>query len=172
MIDYTVHEPPQMAATREERAESLVLVKDGFSWGALVFGPFYFLFKAEWLGLFVYLAAALALRLLFGMTGAEEHWTSLAAFLLNVVAGFEANEIKRWSLSLRGWREIGAVSGRSYAECERRFLESWLDSEPRHTPEAWRVPMPATGISAERIEQSLRNYAAGLRAKYATRAPH
>ena len=172
MIDYTVHEPPQIAATRDERAESLVFVKDGFAWGALVFGPFYFLFRGEWLGLTVYLFAALLLRLGFSTAGAEEYWTSLAAILLNIVAGFEANEIKRWSLSLRGWREIGAVSGRSYAESERRFLEKWLETEPRFTPEAWRVNAIAKGISVDRVEQGLRSYAAGLRAKYATRAPH
>ena len=36
---YAVYEPPQRPADRLSRAESLVFVKEGFSWPAALFAP-------------------------------------------------------------------------------------------------------------------------------------
>ena len=43
MLTFTVHEPPSPPPDRLERAESLVFVKDGFSWTAALFGPVWLL---------------------------------------------------------------------------------------------------------------------------------
>ena len=40
MLTFTVHEPPNPPADRVDRAESLVFIKDGFSWAAALLASF------------------------------------------------------------------------------------------------------------------------------------
>lgn len=146
MSTFTVHEPPDMKTSREERAESLVFVRDGFSWGAFVFGPIYFLVKQEWTGLILFLLAMLVMQGVLEFTGTSATALAIASFVLALIAGFEANEVRRASLSLFGWKEIAVVSGRSLEDCEHRFFDAWLPSEPPVTPQAWQAsPFAAEG---------------------------
>lgn len=150
MSTYTVHEPPVMKASREERAETLVFVRDGFSWGAFVFGPIYFLVKREWAGLLVFFIAMLAMGGLLELFGTGPTAITVASIVLALIAGFEANEIKRASLALFGWKEIAVISGRSLEECEQRFFNAWLPSEPSITPLAWQSsPFAAEGRTGQ-----------------------
>ena len=48
----------------------------------------------------------------------------------NIVIGFEASSLQRWTLSRRDWVETGTVVGRNRAECERRFFDGWLVDQP------------------------------------------
>lgn len=127
---YTVHEPPLPAADRIDRAEALVFVRDGFSWAALLFGPLWLLVQKAWTALAIYLVATLGLGTLFGLLGTGEAWSAVAGIAINVVLGFEASSVKRWSLDRAGWTDLGTVSGHGLAECERRFLETWLPQQP------------------------------------------
>lgn len=147
MAAFTVHEPPG-AGSGLERAESLVFVKDGFSWGAFFFGPLYFLARAEWLSLAAYVVAALVVAGVMSAIGAEENWVGWVMTLLNVIAGFEASELKRWSLATTGWREIATVTAQRRDEAERRFFDAWLPtlaaapaatdrSDPPHRGSPW-----------------------------------
>ena len=38
------------------------------------------------------------------------------------------------TLSRRGYRMLGTVTGRTEIDCERRFLESWLPQQPAIAP--------------------------------------
>lgn len=127
---YTVHEPPVPAADRIDRAAELVFVKDGFSWGAALFSPIYFLVKGHWLGLAAYTLAATVLFSLVGVFELGEVWAGLVLPALNIFIGFESPSLERASLHWRGWREIGTVTGRNAHECERRFFEDWLERQP------------------------------------------
>ena len=99
---FTVHEPPQDGGTKLERAEHLLFVRDGFSWRAAVFGPFYLLVRGEWLALAAYVAASLALIAILVASDARADWFVWVFLLLNIVTGFEVSELKRWSLGRRG----------------------------------------------------------------------
>jgi hypothetical protein len=46
-----------------------------------------------------------------------------------ILFGFEAGSLHRAALERRGWRMAGTVAGRNLAECERRFLETWLPAQ-------------------------------------------
>lgn len=127
---YTVHEGPEPAADRIDRAEELEFVKDGFDWGIALFSPFVFLLRGEWAALGVYLAVLTVLAGLLSLCGASSDWIGLAVVGLNVFAGFEASTIERAILNYRGYGEIGTVTGRNRNECERRFFESWLADQP------------------------------------------
>lgn len=127
---FTVHEPPDAPADRIDRAEKLVFLKDGFTWSAFLFGPFWLIAKGEWIGLAFYVAAMAVLSALVNAGGDNAAWTMLASLALNIFLGFEASSLRRWSLDRKGFVEIGTVSGRNGAECERRFFETWLPGQP------------------------------------------
>ena len=127
---YTVHEPPDVPADRIDRAEQLMFLADGFSWGAFLLAPIWLAARGEWVGLAAYMAAVIALSGLLSALGLGAAWTTLALLALNLYVGFEAATLQRWSLDRAGWNELGTVTGRNVAECERRFFESWLPGQP------------------------------------------
>ena len=151
MLIYTVHEPPRPAAALDERADGLVFIKEGLSLGALLLGPIWLGAHRLWLALVGYVALltvlVVALRLIPG--GA-----SAVAPVLGVVAlglGLEANTIRRWMLERRGWQMIGTVTGKSFDDCEHRFLEGWLarsGKSERSAAMVARAAVPATPRSA------------------------
>ena len=60
----------------------------------------------------------------------DQRWLGLAAFALHLLIGFEADTLRRWGLERRGWHTVGTVSGKTAAECERRFFDAWLPAQP------------------------------------------
>jgi hypothetical protein len=129
-----VHEPPDPPADRFDRAEALVFIRDGFSWGAALIPPIWLAIRGEWLVLALYVAVATALAGLLTLAGAHPEWISLASLTLNIFFGFEVSELRRWLLEKKGWREIATVSGRNRDECERRFFDGWLAGELSAVP--------------------------------------
>lgn len=134
MQTFTVHEPPNPPADRVDRAESLAFVRDGFSWAAALFAPIWLLVHRLWWALAGYVAIAGGLELLKYATRLDQRWIALALFALNLLVGLEADTLRRWALDRRGWRVLGSVTGRSGAECERRFYELWLPTQPILAP--------------------------------------
>lgn len=130
MIVFTVHEPPSPPADRVDRAEAIVFVKDGFSWGAAILGPVWLLLQRNWIGLVYYAVAAFVIFGGLYAVGASNAAMTLAGLALNIFLGFESTEIERDNLEAKGWATLGTVSGASLAECERRFFEHWLPSQP------------------------------------------
>jgi hypothetical protein len=164
---FTVHEPPESGGTRFEQAERLLFVGDGFSWRPALFSPFYLLFRGEWLALAAYAGAAILAVAILNLIGASADWCVWTWLLLNVVTGFEASEIKRWSLAHTGWREIATVSGAGQEEAERRFFEAWLPSIDDKPPGL--LFNSPEGDTVSRIETGLRRLSQNLRTKFATR---
>lgn len=142
MVTYTVHESPDPAADRIDRADALEFVKDGFSWVTALFPPIGFIAERLWLALALYVAAVAALGAAGNAVGVPAAWTSLAVTAINVYLGFELSSIKRWMLDQSGWTTLSAVTGRDLEECERRFLESWLPSQPAIASASMATAMP------------------------------
>jgi hypothetical protein len=136
MLTFTVHEPPNPPADRVDRAESLVFVKDGFSWLAALFAPLWLLAHRLWWPLLAFMLLAGGLQLVKQTMGVDQRWVGLAMLAVNLLIGFEADSLRRWSLERRGWRMLGSVSGKTAADCERRFFETWLPSQPIIAPRA------------------------------------
>ena len=130
MRTYTIHERPDPSADRVDRAEALVFVKDGFSWAAALFAPLWLVAHRLWWPLLGYAVISGALQLVQLVLTFDLRWLGLAAFALHVLIGFEADTLRRWSLERRDWRTVGTVSGRTAAECERRFFDAWLPTQP------------------------------------------
>jgi hypothetical protein len=134
MPTFTVHEPPNPPADRSDRAEALAFVKDGFGWGAALFAPVWLIVHRLWWPLVGYVVASGLLEAGRMALPAAGDWITLAGIALHLVIGFEAGALRRWALGRRGWRTVAVVSGRTTADCERRFFEAWLPAQPVIAP--------------------------------------
>tara|TARA_B100001939_G_scaffold324417_2_gene316393 strand:- start:5664 stop:6074 length:411 start_codon:yes stop_codon:yes gene_type:complete len=130
---YTAHMRP-LPWGAEVSAHDVVLVPEKGSFWAFLFGPFWALYHRMW-GL-----AAVLLLIIFGggaFTGFQHQDVivlALAAFL-----GLEGFHLKRWSLSLKGYVELGVVGGDDEDMAAERFyrlLQRGQFNIPRFGPEA------------------------------------
>ena len=78
---------------------------------------------------------------LFGSPECPDVWLGYAVLALNLIVGFEADSLRRWTLDRRAWRQIAVVTGRSSEECERRFFDTWLATVPAVSPAISRHPV-------------------------------
>jgi hypothetical protein len=146
MYTFTVHEAANPPADRIDRAEGLAFVRDGFSWSAALFTPIWLLAYRLWWPPLGYLAAGVLIDLARQSGVFHTGWISLAWAALHLVIGFEADTLRRWSLAQRGWVTLGAVSGRNAEDCERRFFDMWLPTQPVLAP----APDPGGGAPARK----------------------
>lgn len=130
MATYTVHEPPQSDSDRVDRGVDLEFVKDGFSWLTAICPPLGFLANGLWLMAVAYLAGAGLLGYALQALKVDAGWISIIFLMINIYLGLEISTLKRWMLDQKGWQMLGVVNGRTMAECERRFFESWLPDQP------------------------------------------
>jgi len=133
VVTYTVHEPPVPEADRVDRGSELEFVKDGFSWLTAICPPLGFLANGLWLVAIAYLVAAGLLGYVLNALKVDPSLTGLMFLMVNIYLGFEISTLKRWMLEQTGWQTLGVVTGKSIAECERRFFESWLPAQPIFT---------------------------------------
>lgn len=146
MTVFTVHEPPHPPADRIDRAEALVFLKDGFNLGAFLLGPVWLLANRLWLALAGYVVIVTLAGLALEGLDASPGWHGLLVLGLNAIIAFEAHALKAAKLDAEGWTLLGSVSGPSVRECERRFFENWLPSQPalRRDHERSALSPPAT----------------------------
>ncbi len=131
---YTVHERPDPPADRDDRAEQLKFVREGFALFAFLLPPVWMLANRLWLVLIGYLVLLAVVHGLITVFEVPEHWRYYATMAVNFLCGFEADALERWTLDRRGWRIIGLVSGANFDECERRFFEGWVPTVAVVTP--------------------------------------
>lgn len=152
-IGYTVHEQPLPPADREERAEKLKFVREGFSILAFILPPVWMIANRLWLVLIGYLLILGALYGLITIFEIPDHWRYYAGLALNLIVGFEADTLERWSLDRRNWRMVGTVSGTSFDECERRFFETWVPTIAMVTPSNFDKPGAFQGAGQQQPVQ-------------------
>ncbi len=96
MRAYTAHVRPESPP---------VLVREGFSWGALAFGPLWLLAHKAWIPAVIYVAVVVAaVALAPPAIGAAIGW---ALVLLSGLLGWD---LARWSLARRGYTMAAAVA--------------------------------------------------------------
>lgn len=119
---YTVHHRQEASGSLVGLAEDVVLVKEGFSWPGLLIPLIWLIYKRMWIVLAFYLAAEAGLAaLLYG--GFLPDIAGTAGLLaLSLIVGFEGNDLYRWTLKRRRYREQGFVVGEDYAAAEHRYF--------------------------------------------------
>ena len=109
---YTVHIPAPRPGNKPavtDPVEDAVAVKEGFCWPAALFSVLWALWHRMWgmaLALLALLAALGGFGALAGMGGVTG--TALGAGVCILIGGF-ANDVRRWSLGRRGYRERGII---------------------------------------------------------------
>jgi hypothetical protein len=94
-----------------------VLVPEGFSWAALVFGPLWLALHRAWIPAVLALAAGV-LILALAKDGLAD--ALLAALVL--LLGLSGHDLHRWSLDHRGYLLAQVVAGRNELEALERLL--------------------------------------------------
>ena len=95
-----------------------VLVREGFSWGALIFGWLWLLLHRAWIPATLLLAAGVAVVALTS--------DGVQAILLGAIAvlqGLFGNDLRRWSLERRGYRLAHVVAARDDESAFARLIE-------------------------------------------------
>ncbi len=98
-----------------------VLVPEGFSWGALVFGPIWLAVHRAWIAAVLTLAATV-LIIALAKGGAA---TALLLALI-VLLGLSGHDLRRWSLDHRGYLLAQVIAARDELEA----LANLLDRRP------------------------------------------
>jgi len=136
MTVYMVFEPPAKDRSSLTRAERIAFVPDRFTWSAFLLAPLWMLWHRLWIVLVGYVAASVALVLALHFAGVGAGARSFAIMLLSLLIGFEAANLRRWTLLLNGWREVGAVVGEDRESAERRFFDRYVSLETTREMEA------------------------------------
>jgi Protein of unknown function (DUF2628) len=126
MAIYAVFEPPVRDEEHVDYAERFAFVRDGFSWAAFLFGPFWMLrhlLIGELIG-WTILVVAIAILARLVPLPSDTIW--LVLVLLAILVGLEAATLRQWALRRRGWHEAGIVAADDLEAAERRFFDGWV----------------------------------------------
>ena len=127
MSIYTVHEPPLKADASTPDPDRFAFVRDGFSFWAFLLAPLWMLRHRLWLVLIGYVIVAVALQVGLRLIGASSGVIVTVSLLLSLLVGIEAATLRRFTLSRRGWKNVGIVVGDDLESAERRFFDAWVD---------------------------------------------
>ena len=84
------------------------MLREGFSWWAALFPLFWFLAKRLWLVAALYFSLATFMG--FVLPSSISPWAMMA---LQILTGFEARNLHRWSLERQGFRLMAVVQGKN-----------------------------------------------------------
>ena len=116
---FTVYEKPEAA----EPAERMVLLREGFSWGALLLGGVWILMARQWVLLGLYVIAAIVLSVLAEGLHLSEISSGLLQFWLQLMLALHWRDLQGWRLTQRGYRLAGVLAAESTMLAERRYHE-------------------------------------------------
>jgi hypothetical protein len=106
----------------EKLNASPVLVREGFSFGALFFGPLWLAAHRAWLP-----ALAMILLTLLALLLTHPPARIILILGLALLAGFSGRDLVRWSVTRRGYLETNIVTGRNQYDAQARLLEARPD---------------------------------------------
>lgn len=121
MTLYTVHQNPDPTAGND-----FIFVKDGFCWGTLFFPVLWGLFVELW---FVSFFLALMFGSLVVVANSLDFSLNLfvvSCLLLSGLFAFEANDLRRFKLSRRGWQFVALIEAQNINNAERRFFSNGI----------------------------------------------
>jgi hypothetical protein len=128
MATFTVH-LPNARPGQPTPPEKITFVRDGFSWGAFLFGPFWLVWRRAWLAALLWTIALVAIAFAAAKFGLSPATQSVVALALAVVLGFEGPSLVGWTLARKGCPETDIVIGETIDEAEEVFFRRWPASQ-------------------------------------------
>ncbi len=111
---------------------NIVFVKDGFSWPALFFTPFWLIFRGMWLVLVFYIGFSMVFWAVANSGYISESVAFWAQIGLSVIFAYEANYLRKWTLQRSNYNHIGVGLGGNLREAEVDFF-SQFEQNTRQT---------------------------------------
>jgi hypothetical protein len=107
-----------------------VLVSEGFSWGALIFGPLWLAAHRAWIAAALSFAAYVFIAILV-----PEPASSVMTVGLAVILGLIGNDLRSWALERRGYVLVHILAGRGIDEAWMRLITHRPGLADRYRPE-------------------------------------
>ena len=107
-----------------------VLLKEGFSWGGLIFGPVWLGAHRAWIATAISLAAYVVIAV---AAPALAGW--ILAFGVALLLGLTGNDLRRWALEHRGYLLVHVLAARGKDEAWLRLLNHRPDLAARFRPD-------------------------------------
>ena len=99
---YTLHKP-------KDPALEIVPVKEGFSWPAFVLSPVWALWHRLWFWAIGFAVVNIVLGWVLATAGGNELAQNTASLAMALIIGWSANDIRRRSLTKRGFEESAVL---------------------------------------------------------------
>ena len=107
-----------------------VLMREGFAWGALFFGPVWLAAHRAWIAAAITLAAYVLIAV-FAPTPAAMILTAGLALIL----GFTGQDLRRWALEWRGYLLVHVLTAINRDDAFMRLMALRPDLAARYRPE-------------------------------------
>lgn len=117
---YTTHECPE----KEDPADRIELVREGFSWLAFFFGLIWLLYQRLWLPALAFLSIVIGIEVFANTLELSAAGTSMLQCAVQFMLGFAANDLKRWRLERLGYEFTGIVTGETREGAGRRYYDA------------------------------------------------
>jgi len=119
---YSVHHRQESSGSLTGLGEDVILVKEGFSWPAFFVPLIWLIYKRMWIVLAFYVAVAVGLTVLAELALVPESAVFVGNLAINLILGLEGNDLYRWTLARRRYREQAVVMGNSLVTAEQRYF--------------------------------------------------
>ncbi len=86
------------------------LVREGFNWAAFVFSLLWAVLKGYWWVALGILAVSITISGLLAVLGLDLFGQAVVNIAFNLLLGFYANDLARWTLKRRGYKEEDVVA--------------------------------------------------------------
>jgi len=103
--------------------QDVVVVKEGFSWGAFLFTALWALWHRLWLTFLALLVLLLALDAAADLLGLSEAIASVIGLAVSVWIGYSANDWRRRGLERRGYVLSAVVAAQDGDAALRRYVD-------------------------------------------------
>lgn len=107
-----------------------VLVREGFAWGALLFGPLWLAAHRAWIPAAISLAAYVLVGLL-----APRPAAAILIVALAVLLGLTGQDLRRWALEWRGYLLVHILAAVNRDDAFMRLMALRPDLAARYRPE-------------------------------------
>lgn len=164
MAVYTVHQPPLGKGENAPDPARFTFVRDGFYvWGFLL-SFFWMLRHRLWLAAVLFVALIILLEIGLRYAGVSSGWRTLILVAPAFLVGLEGATLRRWTLKLRGWTNVGVVIADNQDDAERRFFVNWqAGTRPNAAPPPAQAASVVRGPVAPSLRASYpRNEASGV----------
>ncbi|MET0528065.1 MAG: DUF2628 domain-containing protein [Microvirga sp.] len=144
MTTFTLHLPRDARPGDPAALEEAEIVKDAFSWGAFFFTFLWFFFHRLWLAGLGILVLVFAFGTALELLDVPPVAAAIAALLLQILIGLEANSLRRWTLARHGFVIADVVTAEDRDEAEAKSFARWLGQRPAAARAQVSTPVPST----------------------------